>query len=161
MLIYHVLIKVPRKKQRVRMLRSPARIQTPRRCQCTWGDGQSWMLVRRSQCNSPLCKARGAQSGVAQVPRAAECSLSPEHTSVHTCTPEHSRQAGRFPGIWWKLWGKVHFAKTLRAQLWPCTATGLLLPLTVFQSQPPSASLLSTLTFSSIRRRVTDDPSLL
>lgn len=117
MLIYHVLIKVPRKKQRVRMLRSPARIQTPRRCQCTWGDGQSWMLVRRSQCSSPLCKAHGAQSGIAQVPRVAECSLSPEHTSVHTCTPEHSKQAGRFPGIWWKLWewGQGSFCKNTQS----------------------------------------------
>lgn len=95
MLIYHILIKVPRKKQRVRMLRSPSRIKTPRRCQCTWGDGQSWMLVRMPQCKSPLCKAHGAQSGIAQVPRAAECSLSPEHTGVLACTPDHSRQAGR------------------------------------------------------------------
>ena len=149
------------------MLRSPARIQTPRRCQCTWGDGQSWMLVRMSQCKSPLCKARGAQSGIAQVPRAAECSLSPEHTGVLACTPDHSRQAGPSQALHLDFGGsygsgvKVHFAKTLRAQLWPCIATGLLLPLTFFQSQPPRASLLSTLTFSSVRRRVMDDPSLL
>ena len=93
------------------------------------GDGQTRMLVRVPQCQSPHCSRLVGCKGVwPRSPSARQgAAPSPMHTCVHACTREHGGQAGHswalhldFGGSYWGG-GHSSLCKPLGAQLQPYT----------------------------------------